>query len=62
MLRYSCRRVQTPLNKCTSQALLFLAVVHNIEGSKKEQQNEAAKKEMGSKAWFGKLRDPQGFL
>ncbi len=28
----------------------------NIEGSKKEQQNEAAKKEMGSKAWFGKLR------
>ncbi len=41
-------------------ALLFLAVV-------KYRQNEAAKKEMGvqlrkSKAWFGKSRDPQGFL
>ncbi len=34
---------------------------------KKNRQNEAAKKEMGvqlrkSKAWFGKSRDPQGFL
>ncbi len=34
---------------------------------KKNRQNEAAKREMGvqlrkSKAWFGKSRDPQGFL
>ncbi len=44
----------------------FLLLSLFIEGSKKNKQNEAAKKEMGvqlrkSKAWFGKLRDPQGF-
>ncbi len=43
---------------------LLLSLFINIEANR---QNEAAKKEMGvqlrkSKAWFGKSRDPQGFL
>ncbi len=50
-------------------SVIMLTEVYSSDHNKvkENRQNEAAKKEMGlqlrkSKAWFGKSRDPQGFL
>ncbi len=65
--RGSTQALFLELTSLVPRPYFFLLLSLFIHNKSLERHSEAAKKEMGvqlrkSKAWFGKSRDPQGFL